>query len=60
LVFRTTFWRVFSQLWEIFMKVLRTRGFSTVSLGFIVVLSISGTEQSSVRRESTNGAKITG
>jgi hypothetical protein len=32
----------------------------TVSLGCIVVLSISGTEQSSVRMESANRAKITG
>jgi hypothetical protein len=33
LFFRTTFWQFFSLLWEIFMNIFRTRGFSTVSLG---------------------------
>ena len=33
LVYRTTFWRFLSLLWEIFMNIFRTRGFSTVSLG---------------------------
>jgi hypothetical protein len=28
-----TFWQFFSLLWEIFMNIFRTRGFSTVSLG---------------------------
>ncbi len=28
-----TFWRFSSLLWEIFMNIFRTRGFSTVSLG---------------------------
>jgi hypothetical protein len=28
-----TFWHFFSLLWEIFMNIFRTRGFSTVSLG---------------------------
>jgi hypothetical protein len=32
LVFRTTFWHFFSLLWEIFLNIFRTRGFSTVSL----------------------------
>jgi hypothetical protein len=29
----TTFWQFFGPLWEIFMNVFRTKGFSTVSLG---------------------------
>jgi len=33
LVFRTTFWQFFSLLWEIFLNIFRTKGFSTVSLG---------------------------
>jgi hypothetical protein len=33
LVFRTTFWQFLSLLWEIFMNIFRTRGFSTASLG---------------------------
>jgi hypothetical protein len=33
LVFRTTFWQFFSLLWEIFVNIFRTTGFSTVSLG---------------------------
>jgi hypothetical protein len=28
-----TFWRFLSLLWEIFMNIFRTKGFSTVSLG---------------------------
>jgi hypothetical protein len=32
-VFRTTFWQFFSLLWEIFVNIFRTTGFSTVSLG---------------------------
>jgi hypothetical protein len=27
------FWQLFSLLWEIFVNIFRTRGFSTVSLG---------------------------
>jgi hypothetical protein len=33
LFFRTTFWQFSSLLWEIFMNIFQTRGFSTVSLG---------------------------
>lgn len=29
-----TFWRFLSLLWEFFMNIFQTRGFSTVSLGF--------------------------
>jgi len=32
-VFRTTFWRFLSLLWEIFVKFFQAKGFSTVSLG---------------------------
>jgi hypothetical protein len=31
--FLATFWQFFSLLWEIFLNIFRTRGFSTVSLG---------------------------
>jgi len=30
------FWHFFSLLWEIFLNIFRTRGFSTVSLGIII------------------------
>jgi hypothetical protein len=33
LFFGTTVWQFFSLLWEIFMNIFQTRGFSTVSLG---------------------------
>ena len=36
LVFRTTFWQFFSLLWEIFLNIFRTKGFSTVSLGALI------------------------
>jgi len=31
-VFRTAFWQFLSLLWEIFLNIFRTKGFSTVSL----------------------------
>jgi hypothetical protein len=33
LVFCTTFWLFFSLLWEVFLNIFRTMGFSTVSFG---------------------------